>query len=641
MTENRVRTRMKVLAGLVVFMFAALMTRLWFLQVLATDQFVKEANQNQVRLVPIEPLRGQILDRRGHVVVGNRASTVVTIDRREAGDQIDAVLYRLSELLKVPVEDMVDRLDSVKYLPYQPVPVVEDVSKEDVFYIMEHKDLFRGVGYLVDSVRDYQQGDLAAHILGSVGEISAAQLEDPAFKGYRPGQIVGKGGMEAVYEKWLHGTPGKRGIQVNAQGRVLDRDFGSSPATPGGDLVLTIDDKVQKLTEQSLELGIKLARQTQDENGSYFKATGGAAIVMDPRNGQILALASNPTFDPSIFLGGLSKKEFARLTAPKNGYPLLDRAIAGVYPAGSTFKPFIAAAALKEGFASPNNYYDCPKDYEVPTDPTHRKFHNWEAVDHGPISLSEALVISCDTVFYQFGYNFWRRYWFDSGKKNELLQRDLFQMGFGGKTGVDLPGEQPGRIPTEPFLRATYKRYPKVFGRYYGWLPGDSVNLSIGQGFLLVTPLQMAMAYSAIANGGKLYEPHLGWRIQTPDGRVVQEIEPKVVGKLPINKRLAAYLRDALTGVPQRGTAEGAFAGFPLTTISVAGKTGTAEIPPNKQPYSWFAAMAPGPRPKYVVIAMVEQAGHGATTAAPVVRRIIEGLFGIKSTKLIAGATVD
>jgi penicillin-binding protein 2 len=536
---------------------------------------------------------------------------------------------------------MVDRLESVKFLPYQPIPVVEDVSKEAVFYIMEHKELFPGVGYLVDSVRDYQQGNLAAHILGSVGEISAEQLKDPAFRGYRPGQFVGKGGVEATYEKWLHGTPGKRGIQVNAQGRVLDRDFGSTAASPGDNLILTLDDKVQKLAEQSLELGIKLARQTQDENGNYFKATGGAAVVMDPRNGQILALASNPTFDPSIFLGGLSKREFSRLTSARNGYPLLDRAIAGVYPAGSTFKPFVAAAALKEGYASPNGYYNCPADYEVPTDPTHRKFHNWEAVNRGPISLTEALVISCDTVFYQFGYDFWRKYWFDSGKKNELFQRDLFQMGFGEKTGIDLPGEQPGRIPTEPFLRATYKRYPKVFGRYYGWLPGDSVNLSIGQGFLLVTPVQMAMAYSAIANGGKLYEPHLGWKIQAADGRVVERIKPKVVGKLPINRRLTAYLRDALMGVPQQGTAQGAFAGFPLTTIPVAGKTGTAEIPPNKQPYSWFAAMAPGQHPKYVVVAMVEQAGHGATTAAPVVRRIIEGLFGIKSTKLVAGARVD
>jgi penicillin-binding protein 2 len=319
---------------------------------------------------------------------------------------------------------------------------------------------------------------------------------------------------------------------------------------------------------------------------------------------------------------------------------LLDRAIAGVYPAGSTFKPFIAAASLKEGFASPNGFYNCPRDYEVPIDPTHHKFHNWDPVDHGPITLSEALVISCDTVFYQFGFDFWRRY-FDSGKRNELMQRDLFQMGFGERTGVDLPGEQPGRIPTEPYLRATYKQYPKVFGRYYGWLPGDSVNLSIGQGFLTVTPLQLAVAYSAIANGGKLMQPHLGWKIQTPDGTTVKQIKPKVIGRLPISKSQATYLRDALMNVPVRGTAEFAFNGFPLTQIPIAGKTGTADIPPNRQPYSWFAAMAPGPNPKYVVVAMVEQAGHGSTTAAPVVRRILEGLFGIKSERLVAGATVD
>jgi penicillin-binding protein 2 len=642
-TESRVRIRMKVLAGLVVFMFGALTTRLWFLQVLATDEFLKQADDNQVRLVPIQPLRGQILDRDGKVLIGNRASTVVTIDRKLVpADQIDGVLFRLSELLHVPVQDMADRMTSVKYLPYQPIPIAEDVSKEAVFYIKEHSNLFPGVEYRVDSIRDYQQGDLAAHLMGSAGEISAEQLKEPDFvaRGYRPGDIVGKGGVEAVYEEWLHGTSGTRGIQVNAQGRVLDPDFGSQPPTPGDNVILSLDSKVQKLAEQSLELGIRVARQTQDDNGAYFKATGGAAIVMDPKNGQIVAMASNPSFDPSIFQGGVSKKEFAALTNPRNGQPLLNRAIAGVYPAGSTFKPFIAAAALKEGFASPNGFYNCPRDYEVPIDPTHRKFHNWEPVDHGPITLAQALIISCDTVFYQFGFDFWQKY-FRSGNKNELMQKDLFQMGFGQRTGIDLPGEQPGRIPTEAYERKIYKAYPKVFGRYYGWVPGDSVNLSIGQGFLLVTPLQLAMAYSAIANGGRILQPHIGLKIQTAEGKTVEQIRSKLLGRLPISKAQVAYLRQALTGVPEQGTAQGAFAGFPFGQVSVAGKTGTADIPPNKQPFSWFAAMAPAGGPRYVVVAMVEQAGHGSTTAAPVVRRILEGLFGIKSTKLVTGATVD
>jgi penicillin-binding protein 2 len=366
--------------------------------------------------------------------------------------------------------------------------------------------------------------------------------------------------------------------------------------------------------------------------------------VMDPRNGQILSLASNPSYNPSIFTGGLSTREAGRLDLtgkpPLHDNPFLDRAVQGLYPPGSTFKPFIAAAALKEGFATPTGTYDCPAQYLVPIDPTRHAFHNWEPVNLGPITLPEALTVSCDTVFYQFGFDFWLRY-FRSGRRNELLQRDVRRMGFGHLTHVDLPGEQAGRIPSEPYLRRVYKDKPKVYGPYYGWLPGDSLNLSIGQGFITVTPLQIATAYSALANGGTLWEPHLGWKIQTPEGHVVKRVQPKALGRLPISPRRVAFLRNALANVPMSGTAQAAFAGFPLDRIPVAGKTGTADIIP-RQPISWFAAMAPADHPRYVVVATVEQGGHGATTAAPIVRRILEGLFGLgTSKKLQAGNVVD
>jgi len=637
-TEAKTRIRLKLVSVLVLVMLAALTTRLWFLQVLASPKFVTLANQNQVRLVPIEPMRGQILDRNGHVLVGNRPSTVVLVDRRGLRGQDEQVLFRLATLLHVPVKDMLDRLKSVKYLPYQPVPVAADVSKESIFYILEHQDLFPGVSYEVDPIRDYPDGSLGAQVLGYVLPISADQLKEKAFAGYGTGELVGDAGIEASYQSVLRGNPGKRELQVNAQGQVLNDNLGTKDATPGDNVVLSIDKNIQKLADQSLDLGIRLARQTPDaESGKDLKATGGAVVVMDPKSGRVLAMSSYPNFQPKAFIGGLTERDYQTLTAKGSNFPLVNRAIQGLYPAGSTFKPFVAVAALREGYAAPNGSYDCPSGYAAPIDPTRHIFHNWSPVDYGPISLPEALTISCDTVFYKFGYQFWLRYHRTS---DEVMQQDLWQMGFGKRTGIDLPGEQAGLIPTADYTKQVYAKNPQVYGPYYGWLPGDAINLAIGQGFIEVTPLQLAAAYSAIANGGTLYSPKVVAKVVSADGKLVQAVRPQVLGKLPIPKKEVLFLRQALTGVTTHGTASLAFSGFPLGSIPVAGKTGTAEVVP-RQPTSWFAAMAPAGDPKYVVVAMVEQGGHGATTAAPIVRRILEGLFGLQTNSLRAGQVAD
>lgn len=653
---------MKVLAGLAAFMFAALTTRLWFLQVLATEQYADMADQNQVRLVPLQPLRGLILDRDGNILAGNRPSTIVTIDRMEMEGREEEILFRLSRLLDVPVTDLLDRLNSVKYLPYQPVPVAEDVPKEAVFYLEEHEAQFPGVHYQVGAVREYPYGSLASHVLGWTGEISDQQLSQPEFKRRRPGAIVGKAGVEAAYERYMHGEDGKRQIQVNAQGVVLNENFNLRPPEQGQNVVLSIDGRVQKLAEQSLQLGIELARRTgHRESGQYLRATGGAVIVMDPRNGKVVALASTPTFDPSLFLGGVNRKEAfsldlcfgkKRCPEPSHQNPLLNRATQGLYPAGSAFKPFVAVAALKERFAKLNGQYPCPSIYYAPVDPTRHPFHNWSSLNYGNLSLPESLAYSCDTVFYKFGYDFWLRY-HRSGQKREPMQRDLASIGFGRKTGIDLPGEQRGRIPDHPYVKKLYDSNPCFYGSQYrsasgrprcsflGWLPGDAINLSIGQGFMTVTPLQLAVAYSAIANGGTLYAPRVIDRIESPDGDIIRKFSPEFTGTLPIPRRQVLFLRNALKGVTRYGTARSAFEGFPLGRIPVAGKTGTADILP-LQPTSWFAAIAPADHPKYVVIGMVEQGGHGATTAAPLVRRVLEGLFGLNPPpRLEAGAVVD
>jgi len=448
-----------------------------------------------------------------------------------------------------------------------------------VFYVAEHPDLFPGVSYAVEPVRDYPNGDAGAQMLGYLGEVTQQQLADATFKGSLPGELVGQSGLEAAYERYLHGTDGTREIQVNAQGKVLDPDFNTRAPVPGDSVVLSLDRRVQSLAAESLSMGINVARRDL-----HYPATGGAAIVMDPRNGQVLALTSSPTYDPTIFQNGLTRAEAQSLFSTGANNPLLDRATQGLYPAGSTFKPFMAMAALKEGIIGENSTLNCPAQWAVPTDPSH-PFHNWEPVSRGYISIPEALTVSCDTVFYQLGYDFWLRY-HHSRDHNELMQRDLGDMGFGRLSGVDIPGELPGLIPTYDYVKRVYKKAPRVYGHFYGWLPGDAVNLSIGQGFLQVTPMQIADAYAAIANGGTLWQPHVALRVRGPDGTVRQRFAPKAVGHLPDSRQQVQWIRNALTNVPKVGTASYAFLGFPLDKIPVAGKTGTADILP-KAPVSW------------------------------------------------------
>lgn len=637
MTEGRTRVRMKLLAAVVVVMFGALGTRLWFLQVLAAPSFRQAANQNQLRVVPLAPVRGEILDRSGQVLVGNRPSLAITVNRLALSPgQERPMLARLSRLLRIPVRDLRAALASKRYLPYQPVPVAEDVSKQTVFYIGEHQDQFPGVGYQLIPVRSYPRGRLAAQVLGSVGE-------------GLPGEMVGSSGVEARYNRYLAGRPGKRFLQVNAQGQVLDADFRSIAATPGDDLVLSIDERIQQLAQQSLVDGIMTARASVDPaSGNRYPATGGAVVVLDPTNGQVLALASYPSYDPSVLLN-ISEARFRKLfTSKASGYPLLDRAISGQYPPGSTFKPFITAAALHSGVTGEGTLWNCPAQWQVPGDTSHTVFHNWETVNLGPISIPEALTISCDTVFYQIGYQFWVKY-VRSGYNvvtgtggTQYLQRDLEREGFGRPTGIDVPGEQPGLIPTAAYKRRLFLSDPAVYGPYWQWQPGDDVNMSIGQGYVQVTPLQLATAYAAIANGGTLWRPHVAWKVETPAGRVVKVIRPHAYGHLPIDAQQAAFIRNALTGVTASpsGTAYAAFQGFPLSRIPVAGKTGTADINPYNprlEPDSWFAAIAPANHPRYVVVCLVEQAGHGGTTAAPIVRRILDGLFGLGTGSLRLG----
>jgi len=626
-TEGRTVARVRFLALFVVVMFVALSARLWFLQVLASDQFRSQASRNSVRVVQTVAPRGKIVDDHNNVLVGNRPSLTVLVNRQRLGSQSSVVLPRLSSLLKIPEWQLRQSLNTDQYYSYTPVPVAFDVSKPQWLYIESNQSLFPGVSVESLPVRTYPNGRTAAHVLGYTGQISSQQLKDPAYAGYEPGDIVGKAGVEQVYEKYLQGTKGVRKYLVDASGQNLGPIGTEQEPVQGETLHLTLDLKAQQIAEESLKLGMQNARNFVDSSqGGLLKANAGAVLVMDPNTGAIVAMASSPSYDPRLFTGGITQQQLDKLTSPGSNQPLIDRAIQGLYPPGSTYKPFVAAAALQTGIATENGQYECPATYTAPSDTTGQQtvFHNWTTQNLGLMSLSEALIQSCDTVFYKFGWDFYQK------SPAEPLQRDLGAFGFGKPTLVDLPNEQPGVVPTPEWLHKMHRQNPTAFPRNT-WYPGDDIQMGIGQGDTLVTPLQIATAYSAIANGGKVCQPHVASELTGPGlSKKGKPIDPPCRGRLPFTAGQLSYIRSALTQVPVRGTAAPAFQQFPFSQVWVAGKTGTAEKI-GQQNYSWFAAMTGKTQnhADYVIVSLVEQGGHGATTSAPIVRRVIEGLYGL------------
>jgi penicillin-binding protein 2 len=656
MTEGRTGLRLKVLAFLVVAMFAALTTRLWFLQVLAWEKNRDAATTNAVRLVEVPAQRGRIKDASGEIIVGNRLSWVLTVNHERAGEDIEDILFRLSELLDVSAADLGERLDDPSYYDFSPIPVAVDVPLRVVLYFRERQDDFPGVELVKLPVRRYPLGASAAHVLGYLSEVFADELESPAFAGYEPGDLIGRAGVEAVYEQELSGVDGITKYRRNSLGETLER-IGSQEPVRGNDVVLTLDADLQVLAEQSLLAGIQRARTIFDaDSGQELKANAGAVVVMNPDTGGIEAMVSYPSFRPQEFTRSLiefdSDFDLDSRFGAATGFPLLNRAIAGQYPPGSAYKPWVALSALQRTKEQPNepivtttDLYACPPTWITPFDQTNPNaiiydFDNWTSANLGVMNLSEALAMSCDTIFYPMGYEYWRLYypppWGNDdieGNEDEIarqpLQRDLRGAGFGRETNVDLPGEERGRVPTAEWKRDIHEQYPRSFPEGE-WFPGDFILMTIGQGDTLVTPLQLAAAYSGLMHPDqRLCTPHVLGSVVDPDGNVVREHRRSCSRRLPFEPGYVAYVREALTGTVQNGTAQGAFAGFPFDRVWVAGKTGTAEVDP-KQDYSWFAAMTEAQGERHVVVVLVEQGGHGSTTAAPIARHIIEGLYGIE-----------
>jgi penicillin-binding protein 2 len=651
MTEGRTGIRLKVLAFLVLSMFAALSTRLWFLQVLAAEQNRDIAGNQSIRLVETRAQRGIIYDVDGEKLVESRLSLVITINRQEAGADEEDVLYRLSQLLDVPAAELGEPLDSGLYYPYSPVPVAVDVPEKVVSYIEEHDTDFPGVEIEHRAVRAYPLQGLAAHVLGYLGQISQEKLDSPEFAEYAAGDLVGVAGVESVYEQDLAGTDGVVKYEVNAAGD--SHRLGDDPAIPGDDVYLTLDADLQQLAEESLRLGIQHARGIIDQGPPvrYLAANAGAVIVMNPDDGAIEAMASNPSFLPSAFTQPMTSDEIERRFGAAQGFRLINRAIAGQYPPGSTYKPWVALSAMSqrregsnETILSTDRGYSCPPSYTVPFDEDNPDaiqyvFNNWTTANLGTMNVSRALAESCDTVFYPAGYEYWRLFWPTWGPDGqagtpddvfrEPLQHDLGAIGFGRETNVDLPFEVEGRVPTAEWKRRIHEDYPRAFP-FGDWVPGDFINMSIGQGDTLVTPLQLASAYAALQNDGRQCTPHMLDRVvDSVTDEVVRSYRPTCRPLRAFDPADLSYVRDALTDTVRSGTAQGAFAGFPFGEIWLAGKTGTAEVDP-KQDYSWFAAMSEANGERHVVVVLVEQGGHGSTTAAPIARRIVEGLYGME-----------
>ncbi len=601
--RQRLKPRFAVLAGVVIGVLGLLLLRLWTMQVLSGDAYAAQAVENRVREITTVAPRGRILDRKGRELVTNRATLAVVVAPSAKGDT--EMLTRLSSLLDVPLPEIQERVNSVKEAALAPRIVAIDVPLDTVAYLAEHESEFPGVEIQTRAIRQYPQGKVAAHVLGYAGEIADAELGEPDFKGYDPTDFVGKAGAERAFEKVLQGDRGRKVLEVDASGRPK-RVISETEPEPGRDVVLTIDSRVQRVTERALRQAMEDAHKDD-----YPKAQAGAAVALDVRTGEVLALASLPTYDPSIFLGGVSQKQWRSLTTTSSEFPLTNRALMAQYPPASTFKAFTGLAGLQYRVTSPWKTYHCAGRWTG----MGKQWSKWcwNHSGHGSESFMAGIQDSCDTVFYEIGYAFYKR-------KGEKLQQFVRSFGYGSQTGIELPGEADGRVPDAAWKKAYNEDYPE----YQRWLPGDTVNMAIGQGDLLVTPLQVAATYGGIANDGKVMRPHVLKKVLGGDGAPVLEQGREVAFAPKVSKRNIKTMQTALRNVTEQGTGAAAFRGF---STPVAGKTGTAQVA-GKDDYAWFVGYAPASDPRYVVAVVIEQGGHGGSVAAPAARQILAALLG-------------
>jgi penicillin-binding protein 2 len=639
--------RVAILGGLAMAMFAIIFFRLWFLQVLSGEQYVQQANANRARNLPIAPPRGEILDREGQPLVASRTTNAVQIVPSAlppAGSKRLLLYRRLGAVLGMSgshVQALVTKGRTA--VPYAPVTIKTDAGRGALTVLAERQSEFPGVTQQPVAIRAYPYGPMAAQVLGYVGQVSEGELKLHAFEGVKQGTVVGQEGLEYYYDRYLRGRPGIERVEVNAAGYPVPSRLSPTPPKAGYGLKVTLDLALQKEGEKALLQGIENAR------AGGKAADAGAFVALDPRNGQVLAMGSSPTFDPNKFAKPLTKSEYAALqgkagpsgeTAPA---PLTDRAVNGTYPTGSTFKPITAMGALEGGVINPSQGLGAGQCIQVST----QQFCNAGKANYGAVGLVEALKVSSDTYFFEAGEL--------ANSHGNVIQTAAHKLGIGQQTGLDLPSEITGLVPDRAWrakvgrqeLACERRKHVSSCGISDGrpWSVGDNMHLAVGQGDLLTSPLQMAVAYSTLANAftnggnGWVVRPHLGMEIDASQGRLLQSLSFPAQRHVHFN---AEYVNLVMQGIHEAasqpgGTSAAVWAGWNQAQHPVYGKTGTAQHI-GKEDQSWYLCYVGDPTRPIVIAVTVEQGGFGAETAAPIARLLAAQWFG-QAKKFVAGTS--
>lgn len=597
-TAPVLRRRFLVLSLFATGFFFILLGRLWYLQGIQNDEYLSLSDRNRTRLIPIEPPRGPIFDRNGELLVENRPSFSVALIRQEIDDPQQLLLH-LSSLLNTPYTELQRKYGLLKrYPPYLPAPLVNDIQRDTMEILQENNLNLPGVLIRVVPVRTYTQGSIGAHLFGYTGEISEKDLQDPRFSGYRPGDMVGKTGLEKHLENELRGISGERRVEVDAFGREL-RQMGGVTPVPGNKVYLTIDRTLQKVAEEA------------------FGEESGAAVAIDVESGEVLAMASRPTFDPALFSGGISLKEWTILRDDPLK-PLQNRAISGQYPPGSTFKLVTAVAALRNKVATPETTVNCTGS--ITLGKNNQVIRCWNRKGHGTVDLRRAIKESCDVWFYQVGLKL----------GIDKLAETALEMGMGQNYDFPLDSVKKGLIPTKAWKKKRFNQ---------GWYNGETAIASIGQGYVLTTPLQLAVMTAAVANGGKVLKPQVVKRVEDLHGKSIFTAGTDPFSTIDLPQSTFAVIRHAMESVVHEPGGTGASCRIP--GLRVAGKTGTAQVIQSKtavasgdpkilRDHALFVAFAPAEKPKIAVAVIVEHGGHGGSAAAPVARAIFAQYFGLK-----------